>query len=193
MSQEFAGQSRTCVSGALAVARASVIAGLIAAGVAGPAASAIDPSCKPAIDAMMKQLATPTHAFSTEAAPGGGRSEVKETIFAGGAIYLQVKGAWRRSPMSVQQMREQQEENQRNAKSMTCRYLHDETVRGEAAAVYRAQADVEGIKSDATLWVSKRTGLPLRSENDLDTGDKTKRHLSIRYDYADVRPPAGVR
>jgi hypothetical protein len=193
MSQEFAGKSRTCVSGALAVARVSVIAGLIAAGVAGPAASAIDPSCKPATDAMMKQLATPTHAFVTEAAPGGGRPEVKETIYAGGAIYVQMKGIWRRSPMSVQQMREQQEENQRNAKSMTCRYLRDETVHGEAAAVYRAQADVEGIKSDATLWVSKRTGLPLRSENDLDTGDKTKRHLSIRYDYADVRPPAGVR
>ena len=193
MSQEFAGKSWTCVSGALAVARASVIAGLIAAGVAGRAAGAIDPSCKPATDAMMKQLATPTHVFSTEAAPGGGRSEAKETIYAGGAIYVKVKGAWRRSPISVQQMREQQEENQRNAKSMNCQYLRDETVHGEAVAVYRAQSDVEGVKSDATVWVSKRTGLPLRSEDDVDTGDKMKRHLSIRYDYADVRPPAGVR
>ena len=41
--------------------------------------------------------------------------------------------------MSIQDMRKQQEENVRNAKSMTCRYLRDEAVDGEAAAVYRSQ------------------------------------------------------
>jgi hypothetical protein len=95
--------------------------------------------------------------------------------------------------MSVQGMRRRQEENLRTTKSMACRYLRDETVDGEAAAVYHVRSENEGVKSQAVLWISKRTGLPLRSENDIDTGDKDKMHLAIRYDYANVQPPAGVR
>ena len=81
----------------------------------------------------------------------------------------------------------------RFAKAMTCRYLRDETVNGEAASVYHSQAETKGGKSDATLWMSKRTGLPLRSESNIDTGGGDKMHLAIRYDYTDVRPPAGVK
>jgi hypothetical protein len=44
-----------------------------------------------------------------------------------------------------------------------------------------------------TTGEGKRTGLPLRSENDLDTGDADQQHLSIRYDYANVQPPTGVK
>jgi hypothetical protein len=33
----------------------------------------------------------------------------------------------------------------------------------------------------------------LRTEEDVDAGDAGKRHISIRYEYADVRPPAGVK
>lgn len=177
-----------------AAVRASAIGILISAATAGQAAGAVDPSCKPAIDAMMKQIVTPTHVYATEVSPlRGGEPRVRESIYAGGAIYVQVKGAWKRSPISTQEMQKQQEENQRHARSMSCRYLRDETVDGEAAAVYHAKSESEEVGSDATLWVSKRTGLPLRSENDIDTGYKDKRHLSIRYVYAGVRPPAGVK
>ncbi len=187
MSQEAEGTIRMRVSGAM-------LALLLSAAMAGRAAGAVSPSCKPAVDAMLKQIATPTHVYATEvAARRGGKPQVNESIYAGGAIYVQVKGVWRRSPMSVQDMQKQQEENQLHAKSMACRYLRDETIDGESAAVYRAQADSEAGKSDATLWISKRTGLPLRSENDLGAGEADKMHLSIRYVYAGVRPPAGVK
>ena len=171
--------------------RTSLIVLLIATA-AGRPARAADAACKPVLDAMMKQIATPPHVYATEtSALRGGKPEPRESIYAGGAIYVQMKGQWKRSPISTEDMRRRQETNVRNAKSMTCRYLRDETVNGEAAAVYYSQGETEAGKSEATLWVSKRTGLPLRSENDIDTGDKDKMHMAIRYDYAGVRPPAG--
>lgn len=176
--------------------RTGMIALLIAAAAGQPARAANpDATCKLVLDVMAKQRATPTHLYATESSPRlGGKPKVNELIYAGGAIYIRMKGQWKRSPLTLQGMQKQQEENQRNAKSITCRYLRDETVDGEAAAVYFSQGENEDSKSDSTLWVSKRTGLPLRSESDLDTGSKTDRmHVAIRYDYADVRPPAGVK
>ncbi|HEX3556266.1 MAG TPA: hypothetical protein VIA62_23860 [Thermoanaerobaculia bacterium] len=173
--------------------RASVIAILIAAA-AGQPARAADPLCKLVLDAMAKQTATPSHLYATEVmALRGGKPKATESIYAGGAIYIQVRGQWKRSPMSIQDMQKQREENVRNAKSMTCRYLRDEAVNGEAAAVYHSQAETEDGKSESTLWLSKRSGLPLRSESDVDVGGGEKRHLTIRYDYGGVRPPAGVQ
>ncbi|HEY0557479.1 MAG TPA: hypothetical protein VGG20_24700 [Thermoanaerobaculia bacterium] len=176
-----------------APAAVSLLISLTAAGRPARAVT-VDPACKPGLDAILKQIGTPTHIYATEVpAHGGKKPEVRETIYAGGAIYIQIKGQWKRSPISTQDMRKQEEENVRNAKSMSCRYLRDEAVNGESAAVYRAQDVTDVGSSDVTLWVSKRTGLPLRGENDLDTGGGDKMHLSIRYDYAGVKAPAGVK
>lgn len=43
------------------------------------------------------------------------------------------------------------------------------------------------------IGVAKGSGLILRTEEDLDTGGGGKHHISIRYEYANVRAPAGVR
>ena len=158
-------------------------------------AAAVDPACKPVLDSLAKQYSTSVHVYMTQvAAFRGGKPQSSESIFAGGTIYIQVRGKWMRSPMSLEEMRQQREENLRNAKSMSCRYLRDEVVNGEAAAVYNSQSETEDVKSSSTLWVSKRTGLPLKNEIDLDTGGKLgKEHNSIRYDYSNVRTPAGVK
>jgi hypothetical protein len=145
------------------------------------------------LDAVAKQYSTPVHIYMTQvAAFRGGKPRSSESIFAGGTIYIQARGKWMRSPMSLEKMRRQREENIRNAKSMSCRYLRDEAVDGEAAAVYNSQSETEDTKSSSTLWVSKRTGLPLKNEIDIDTGGGPgKQHDSVRYDYSNVRPPAG--
>jgi len=71
--------------------------------------------------------------------------------------------------------------------------VRDESVNGEATAVYTEHTENEGIKGDGQTWVSKSRGLPLRTEEDLDTGDGDKRHMSIRYEYNNVSAPAGIR
>ncbi len=158
-------------------------------------AAVVDPACKPVLDSIAKQYSMPVHIYMTQVAElRGVKPRSSEAIYAGGAIYVQVRGKWTRSPMSLERMRQQREENIRNAKSMSCRYLRDEAVGGEAAAVYSSQSETEDTKSSATLWVSKRTGLPLKNEIDIDSGGGLgKQHDSVRYDYSNVRPPAGVR
>jgi hypothetical protein len=63
-------------------------------------------------------------------------------------------------------------------------------VNGEAAALYMAHSENDDVKSDAQTWISKSKGLPLRTEEDIDTGGGDKRHMSIRYEYGNIQAPA---
>ncbi len=165
---------------------------LLATGFTVPVRAA-DNGCQPVFDAMTKVLATPTRLYVTGgAAVGKNKPQNSEMIYAGGAIYLKLGEKWTRSTMTAAAMLKQEEENRRTAK-YSCRYLREETVNGETAAVYANHSETEDIKSDATVWISKSRGLPLRTEGDYDTGDPAKTHASIRYDYSNVRPPAGVQ
>jgi outer membrane lipoprotein-sorting protein len=71
---------------------------------------------------------------------------------------------------------------------LTCRYLRDEAVNGEAAAVYSQHIENEDTVSDGTVWISKSRGLPLRVETNVEG---TLR--STRYEYGNVQVPAGVK
>lgn len=160
---------------------------LIAASMASHYAMAAD-SCQPVFDAMSKVLMTPSHVFSTEGA--GTRAAAKpqsESIYFGGAIYVKLNGKWIRSKMTAQQMLEQEKENREHGKA-TCRYLREEVVGGEPAAVYSAHSENEDVKSDGQVWISKN-GLPLQEELDIDIGDPGKMHHSIRYEYSNVQVP----
>jgi hypothetical protein len=147
-------------------------------------------NCQPLYDAMSKVITTPTHIYiTTNAAPNsGGKSRTIETIYAAGSTYVNFNGMWTRGP-TTQQVVKQEEENHRNS-SANCRYLHDESVNGEIAAVYSTHAETSDQKSDGQMWISKTRGLPLRQELDMDTGGKSgKSHHSVRYEYSDVHPP----
>jgi hypothetical protein len=177
--------------------RAGAIALLLATAAGQPAhAAAIDATCKLLFDATTKQRMTPTHVVVTEvSARHGGKPTTLEMIYAGGATYMKLDGQWKRGGMTAQDMLKQEAENQRNAKSMSCRYLRDETVDGEATAVYSMQSvSEEDATSNTTLWLSKRLGLPVRSYVQLGLDEKSiSQHMTVHYDYANVRPPAGVK
>ena len=154
-------------------------------------ALATDAACQTLFDTRFKLFSVPVHSYTIEALPGG-KSQNGESIFANGAIYVLMKGKWIRSRMTPQDMLKQEEENIRDSKS-TCRHVRDEVVNGEAAAMYVAHSENDRIKSDAQTWISKSKGLPLKTEEDIDTGDGDKRHMSIRYEYGNVQAPPGVR
>jgi len=146
--------------------------------------------CKAVYDADDKMLATNHHAFATHASAGG-KSETTEAAMIGGVSYVQIKGVWRKSPLTLEQLREQKAENRKNAKVVSCRYLRDEVVEGETARVFSAHSETEDEKSDVTVWISRNRGLPLRQEQDVDLGDAGgKTHYSVRYDYNNVSAPA---
>ncbi len=161
---------------------------------AGTPALAEDAACKSLLDAVSKVITTPHHAYSTEiAAFRNNQPRNSELINTGDATYIMIKAKWIRSPMTPAEMLKQQKENRRTAKQ-ACRYIRDEAVNGEAAAVYNVHDDTEAGPIDTTLWISKSKGLPLRVETDMDVGgSKGKVHKSTRYDYANVHAPAGVQ
>lgn len=156
-----------------------------------PAVAAADAACQPIFDAATKIFAVPTHAYTSQALPGG-KSRTAEVIYFNNAIYATANGKWIHSKMTAQDMLKQEQKNIRDSKT-SCRHVRDELVNGDLAALYMAHSDNDGIKSDAQTWISKSKGLPLKTEEDIDTGGGDKRHMSIRYEYSNVRPPAGVQ
>jgi hypothetical protein len=187
---------RTSFANALAiVARAGASVLLIGFAAGLPVRAATAPAaCQPVLDAMAKAIVTPKHLYTTMLAAPGGKPNSTETINTGDASYVKVGGKWSRSPVTTQDIQKREAENLRNSKTVTCRYLRDESVNGEAAAVYSEHSEQEGTKSDVLSWISKSRGLPLRTEMDLDLGEKMgKSHFSTRFEYGDVRPPAGVK
>ena len=87
--------------------------------------------------------------------------------------------------------RQQEIENRKNAKNISCHLLREDSVNGEPAQVFSAHDETEDGKTDATIWISKSRGLPLRKEEDIDTGGDPsgKTHFSTRYDYSNTSVP----
>jgi hypothetical protein len=151
-----------------------------------PARPAADTSsCKAVFDAMNKTLDTPNHSYMD----GIGGAQKGEMITVNGDRYLLVNGKWSKSRMTVAATKAQEEENIKTAKVITCKRIGDEIVGGDAATVYSEHSENEDTKSDGKVWVSKTRGVLLKNEIELDTGEATKQHITIRYEYGNVKAP----
>ena len=144
------------------------------------------PVCKIVFDAGKEFTATPHHVYEVETNSRGTRSI--EQIATQGSIYITVGGKWRKSPMKVQQLLKQEDENIRNARNASCRYVRDESVGGQPAEVYSAHSETGGVISDTLVWLAKGSRRLLREEEDINAGGD-KMHSSIRVDYTDVAAP----
>jgi hypothetical protein len=157
-------------------------------------AHAADPACKPVFDAMIKMAGTPSHQYMTENAAFNAGPQSSEVITTSTAMYVKAAGSWHRSDYNPQQaMAELREAAQ--SKRTACKYLRDDTVGGEAVALYDTRDEQEGGSViDSQLWISKSRGLPLKQTIDMDVGGKKgKSHSELRFDYANMQPPAGVQ
>jgi hypothetical protein len=122
--------------------------------------------------------------------PTGPKAENSESITVDGVRYIMVRGKWTRSKVTLQETKAQEEENKKNAKDYTCRFVRNEAVNGEAAALYSAHNVAEDSTSDSQVWISKSRGLILKQELVLDSGGKdAKDRWSIRYEYSNVKAP----
>jgi hypothetical protein len=148
---------------------------------------AVDP-CKPVFDANNKTLDTPNHAYM-DGVGAEAKKSTSEMITVNGERYVQVKGAWRKSPMTVAATKAQEEENIKNAKVLSCKKIGDDSVNGEAATLYTEHSETEDTKSDGKIWISKSRGVILKNDIELDSGDAGKQHVSIRYEYGNVKAP----
>ena len=167
---------------------------------AGPGAARAEDTCQVIGDADRKVLLTPAHLFTVQNMDVHSNIPEKiETIYTGGPdgkVYVMTKGKW---GLSKQSAAEQQKQYDATPKMPEiCQHLRDESVNGEAASVYisrrvfseQSPDGTPGASIEATTWISKSTGLPLRRETDMSVGGPGgKGHWSIRYDYVHVQPP----
>jgi hypothetical protein len=140
------------------------------------------PACKPVFDAMEKVI-TVDHSATSQV---DGR--VIEGITSGGVSYVRLHDKWIKSPSTPQETLKREQENIRNAKVYTCQALPDTSVSGTSALVYRVHSEGDAGIADATVWISKSAGLPLKLEEDL-VSDGSKRHISNQYEYTNIRAP----
>jgi hypothetical protein len=153
-------------------------------GVSRPAA-AQPPACKPVNDAMLKVVTTPHHAVVIT-----DQSERIELIVVDNTSYVQIKGTWSKSPMSLQVQLQQEQENIKNVKVYTCTPLRSETVNGIAAVAYKVHSETPDVgNSDGTVWIAPSLGLPVQSDEDVTPIMGSKMHNSVTWDYKDIRAP----
>jgi hypothetical protein len=139
--------------------------------------------CKPVFDAMLKETTTPHHIVTTQPS-----EPPIELISTADATYVQIKGQWRKSPRTPKDYLAQQQENIRNVTVASCTALPDEVVDGKPTTVYHAHYEQKDLgASDATIWIAKSTGLPIRTEVTLQAGEKTS--VSTHHDYDHITAP----
>ena len=159
----------------------SILVGAIAAS----ADAQVPPGpCKAVFEAMLAETTTPHHAMTTKnGAPMG------ESIATADAMYVKVKGVWKKSPMTPKAMLQQQQENIRDATVASCKALPDDVVDGQPATVYQTHYEQKDlVPSDAKVWISKTSGLPLRTDVSLQAGEKTSVVTQFDYDHITAPP-----
>ncbi len=153
----------------------------------------IPAACRPLLEAQRKVILTPHHSYQSDGPATGKASRATgELISTAEATYVLYRGTWKRSPMTPRAALAQFEENIANARNLACQRVGEESVGGVRAIVYTSHSESEDARADGRIWVGVSSGLVLRSDQDIDSGGGDRRHLSIRYEYDNVHPPAGL-
>lgn len=172
---------------------AAVATALLAATLLRAAAANADAAdCASANKATLALEQIPNHQYVTSVEPGSkGAPITMEIITLADAKYMGSNGNWTKSSFNSQQAVRDEQEKIDKAKQRTCRFLRDESIHGEATAVYSVHDETPGAKSDTQIWVAKRNGLPVKLETDITfNGTNGKTHISDRIDLGNVKAPS---
>lgn len=174
-------------------ARALVAAtGALLAATAAPA-RADNATCRELLEALVRQLQTPNHAYTTQRASFTGNTpRAGEIVTLDGMRWILAGRQWHAHPLDVKAEAatlRQRLEASMAAGRMRCEKAGTDTVDGDAAVVYTAHQvlDEDSGTSDTRTWVSRSRGLPVRQTVDLSEG---KSHTDLRWDYGNVQAPA---
>ena len=141
-------------------------------------------ACRPVFVAMEKTVQS-NHAITTTSTHGG---DATRGVTVDGTAWLQVRGAWRKSPLTVQAMIDMSRENLKDAKEYSCKSLPDSVVDGTPVSNY-ATHDVSGDDDviDSRVAIAKATGLAVSVENRI--GGDASATTTTHYTYGNVKAP----
>ena len=146
--------------------------------------------CALALAASIAQAKTP-RADTHETAMPGKPVEKIEMIFLTDKVYVQINGAWRSMAFSPQRQIDMAEAASKRAEKAphSCQKVAGDAIDGEATSLLIAHTEMDGKTSDARLWISEKTGMPLKSEVRLSSGAT----VTDTFRYGDIQPPPGVK
>ena len=163
---------------------------MLAALAAAATAHAGDPGCKPLLASLSKYIDTPSHTYSESSKGPQGVVQKTETINTGTQRFLLSGGRWMLSKMTTEDLKAQ---TQQNLSSAHCQYVRDDVIGADNTALYAFKVSNDLANSDGHLWISKRSGLPIKQDQTVHLGDTPAEamHLSQRMSYDDVKAPSG--
>jgi len=150
-----------------------------------PSAADLSAACKPPVAALEKTVRSDHRSITTSTSHG---EDAVQGVTVGGTSYLQVRGAWRKSPLAVKDLLDQMHEDLKDAKEFGCKALADSVVDGTPVANY-ATHTVSGDDDvvDSRVAVAKSTGLVVSVENHVG-GDASATTVT-HYTYGSVKAP----
>jgi hypothetical protein len=154
-------------------------------------AGGFDASCQPVKAAMVAMVKTNRY-HATGTMTSNGKAYPTEEIYVGDTLYRGMASHWSRTKVTPQDRIDAGQGL--GLTTSGCRTVGNESVNGEAAIVYEMHSDVKQpkIHTDGRIWISTKSGLPLRMDGDSGDG-ADKLHGSNLYSYgAGVRAPAGT-
>jgi hypothetical protein len=151
---------------------------------------AFSPACQAVLEAVTRVYTIPVHLYTFTATPAG-KTSSSEIIYANNITYVLVNGQWRASPVSQREVKAMKARAQADT-TARCAEVRQEPVDVEAAVLYIRHTTDDDTTIDSQLWVSKKTGLPLKQVIDMDAGPSGRNHQSVRYDYVNVTAPAAA-
>jgi hypothetical protein len=161
-------------------------------------AQAADASCEGLASAMITNAKTPYRSMSIITFDAGDNakpasSQTSETISTGTAVFARFgSGKWQEIHIPLDKLALAV---RHNAESFSgCKRLADDTINGEAVAVYTGHLVAQKSVVETRVWVEPKRGVMLRSETDVvskpEPGDVSKgRHVAIRYSYDNIAAP----
>ena len=160
----------------------------LAGGVLIPVAWADD--CTLASDAAIAQAKVPHAVIRVTTVPGKPATEV-EMIFVADRAYTQTNGTWQSMPSSAQDQIATISAASKRAEQTphTCQKVGGGPINGEATALIVMHSETNGKASDARIWISDKTGLPLKSEIHLSSGTV----ITDDFRYTNIEAPPGSK
>jgi hypothetical protein len=165
-------------------------AAILAAGLFTGSPHAHADDCALAMNAAIAQAKVP-HADSHVSTAPGKPPVTVELIFLGDKVYTQTNGTWRSMDFSAQQQIDMVNALNKRTEQMkhSCQKLASDPIDGEAAFLLVMHSEDDGKVSDARIWISDKTGMPLKSEIHLSSGTV----VTDAFRYGDIKAPAGVQ
>jgi hypothetical protein len=145
--------------------------------------------CSATTDAAIAQAKVPHADTHVMTAPGKPAARA-EMIFTADKAYTQMNGAWSSIAFSAQQQIDtiNAAKKRGEQEKRTCQKSDGGAINGEATSLFTMNNQGNGGVSEARLWISDKTGLPLKSEVHLKNGTV----VTDDFRYGDIKAPPDV-